>query len=212
MKKLLIFLVVLFSGCYTAQQAKEDASKKKQHKQTSSKNAYITYDYKIISPVVNDQMSFEDSIISSKFSISEKEINFTIRNKGVGPISINWNNSSMAIRGESNRIMHKGVKYTDRNSSMAPSVILPNTTLNDLAIPSDNVYLDEGYIGTVTYTPSSWKEKDLFISFVPKKLLDSTLVNSLRGQIITLFLPISDLNGKNYGYTFKFEVININTN
>ena len=205
MRKIIIVMMVLLTGCYTLKQA--DADKKK-HATSSKKTVKLQYKYKIISPVENDQMSYEDSNINASFIIGDKEIDFTLKNKTLNPLKVNWDDASMAIFGNSNKIMHNGIKYTDRNNSMAPTTILPNTMLDDLALPTDNVYYSEGFYSSSVTIPSSWKTNPLLISkiYMPK---DSTLLESLKSQEITLYLPITDINNKNIGYTFKFKVSDI---
>lgn len=198
MKKVLFTLLIFASGCYTAKQASEDSAK---HRMGAKKKVVnLSYEYKIIYPLTDNFMNFEDSTISANFVITENEIDFTLYNKTSNPLRVNWDDASMGIFGNSNKIMHKGIKYSERNNSMTSTTILPNTSLDDLALPTDNVYFSDLY--------SDWKEKPLLPSRInlPK---DSILLTALKDQKITLYLPIIDTNNKNLGYTFKFIVSDI---
>src|SRR5690242_21732037 len=101
--------------------------------------------------------------------------------------------------------MHSGVKYIDRNNSYPSSTILPNTRLDDLVIPTDNVYYSEGYFGQYFSSPGSWQTSNLLLPIGKKKDLSEKMI----GQIITLYLPIQDMNKRNIGYTFQFKVTGV---
>jgi hypothetical protein len=98
--------------------------------------------------------------------------------------------------------MHSGVKYIDRNNSYPPSTILPNTRLDDLVVPTDNVYYSKGYFGQYFSSPGSWQTSNLLLPISKKKDLSEKMVD----QIITLYLPIQNMGKQIVGYTFQFKV------
>lgn len=208
MKKIIIAAIVLITaGCYTAKEAAVDKTKTKH---TTKKTQYVSYKYKIIAPKESPDMTFEDSVLGIKFTITDKEIDFSLKNKSTQPIKIAWDDASMVVYGASKKIMHNGIKYNERNNSMPPTTVLPNSTLSDLALPSDNVYFKEGYYSTSLTIKSSWETYPLMISSftLPR---DSTLLNSInqQQQEMTLYLPITGINNERFGYTFKFQVTDV---
>lgn len=198
----IILFAIFCSGCYTVQQAKADKEKR-----TENRKAFVKshYEFEMILPEENNQLSFEDSNIACLFEIGSKEIDFSITNKTKEPLKLIWDDASLGIFGRSNKVMHSGVKYIDRNNSYPPSTILPNTRLDDLVVPTDNVYYSEGYFGQYFSSPGSWQTSNLLLPIGKKKDLSQKMV----GQIITLYLPIQNMDKQNIGYTFQFKVTGV---
>ena len=202
MIKTLIVIVLwafLCQGCYTVEQAKADKQKHEAQKKTVTKSHY---EFLMVAPVEDSILVFEDSNIASSFIIGSKEIDFSILNKTKSPLKLIWDDASLGIFGRSNHVMHSGVKYVDRNNSTPSATILPDTRLDDLVVPSDNVYYSEGYFGQYFSSPGSWQTSNLLLPISKKSSLSQEMV----GQLITLYLPIQDVSGKMLGYTFQFKV------
>jgi|SRR5690348_11839054 len=193
MKKVL--LAVFLVSCYTVKQAHEDALKHKNNNHVGR----VSYTYVMIKPVNSDQLSYDDSNISAKFIITPKDIDFNIKNITAEPLKIIWDEASIGWMGISHRVIHAGVRFIDRDKSMPPTIILPNTSIEETTLPSDNVYLQSSY-----YT-SDWSEKPLVLERITKAK-DSTLLNALKGQVLTLYLPIKSQSDNQIGYTFQFEI------
>ena len=120
---------------------------------------------------------------------------------------INWDEASLIIDGKSRRVMHKGVKFNDRNSPQAPTVIPSNSQIDDLVLPTDNVSYREGTYSQNSSSPASWEQRDLFITRAfneedKRKIMDN------KGKIFKFFLPIEQ-NGQKLNYTFEFEILDI---
>lgn len=202
MKKILFLMIAFSIGCTSS---KSTGSPKGGKTNSIHKKVKVSYKYEMVSPKLSSLLFFEDSSISASFIISSNEIDFTLKNKLNDPIKLIWDEASMVVIGSSEKVMHKGVKYIDRNSSMPASTILPNSNLDDLVVPTGNIYYKEGYYGTYYSSAGGWQTKPLLLSTLnlPK---DSSLIGPLNNQVITLYLPISDMQNKRIGYTFKFKV------
>lgn len=163
------------------------------------------YKYSLIGPKSNDGMSYEDSVISISFTITDKSINFNLTNKTKNVIKIIWNDASIVQFGKAHKVMHAGVKYINRNEFQPPTSIPPKSSIDDLALPSDNVYFQEGYYGTYFSTPGGWKEQDLFITNDMNKQEYKELIKKMKGQKFSLYLPI-EYKGKILDYNFEFII------
>lgn len=143
---------------------------------------------------------FEDKLIAGTFLATSNKIIFSLENKTEFPIQIAWTEAAFVDpKGESQPVMHSGVKYTDCTSPKAPSVLVAKGHLSDEIVPCNYVHF--GY--------SSWVEG----SYLPNPLVmvDSApkvaakLTQENRGKRIQLLLPIKTQDVVN-DYTFTFEV------
>jgi hypothetical protein len=94
--------------------------------------------------------------------------------------------------------MHAGVKFTDRNQSMPPSVVPAGTTFDDVIIPTENVYWRDGYYSQYGSSPGGWEKKDLLPSYTSS------------GDKFGVFMPMN-IGGTVKEYNFNFKVENSKT-
>ena len=79
----------------------------------------------------NTSFSFEDGLIKSTWIVGYDQIYFEINNKINHSIKIIWDDAVYVDEnGESHRVMHSGIKYSDREKSMVPSVIVRKEKIN----------------------------------------------------------------------------------
>ena len=159
------------------------------------------YSFKLVGDHAKSDKTFDDGKILAKFSIGDKDVNFTLQNLTADPMKISWDEASLIIYGESKRIMHKGVKFNDRNSPQAPTVIPSNSQIDDLVLPTDNVYYQEGYSSIA----GSWEQHDLFLTRDMNNEDTKKLIMGYKGKTFKFFLPIEQ-NGQKLNYTFEFEI------
>jgi len=150
----LVLLPIILAACYTAQQAKADKEKNQKIKNGFVKSHYL---FTLQKPVENSDLIFNDSLINAIFSIGDNQINFSIENKTDHILKLIWDEASIGVFGKSHKIIHSGVKFIDKGTSSPASTILPNTRVDDLALPTDNVYYREGYYGTYFSSPGGWE-------------------------------------------------------
>jgi hypothetical protein len=141
---------------------------------------------------------FRDSLIDAFFDFKEKDLSVSIKNKTDKSIKLVWDETLFIVDGSSSKVMHEGIKYTNRNQSMPPSVIPANYAISDVIVPTNNVYWREGYYGQYGSTPGGWEQETL---------LPSTLDKDAK---IQLYMPLI-INGETKEYNFTFNVDNKDT-
>ncbi len=166
------------------------------------------YSFKLLGDHAKTDKMFDDGKIQAFFIVGDKDLNFTLKNLTPDPMKINWDEASLIIYGESKRVMHKGMKFIDRNSPQAPTVIPSNSSIDDLVLPTDNVYYREGYYGTYISNPGGWEQRDLFLTRDLNKEETKQLIMNSKGQTFKFFLPIEQ-NGQKMNYTFEFQVTDV---
>ncbi len=166
------------------------------------------YSFKLMDENAKTDNIFDDKKLQGVFIVGEKSLNFTLKNLTNEPMKINWDEASLIIYGESKRVMHKGVKFTERNSPQVPTIIPGNSIIDDLVIPTENVYYREGYYIKYASDPGGWEQNDLLLIWDMNKEETKNIIMNSKGQILTFFLPIEQ-NGLKVNYTFKFQVINV---
>ena len=128
-----------------------------------------------------------------------KQFNFTLKNKSGHTLKINWDDVSYVdVKGQVGRVMHSGVKYTDRNSSQPATTVPKGASISDILLPTENVYYVSGQYGgwRETYlVPCVYKTPEAFNAEAP----------SLVGKTMTVMMPIMIENVQN-DYTFTFNI------
>lgn len=208
MKKLisLVIIALFVTSCYTV------------------KNKYVAeYEFELskVQKSVNNlsdkteiqninNLQFSDSIISIKWEPSTKGYSFVLSNKSNGIITLDWNDVIyINTSGNSCKVIHQGVKYADRNNQLTSSKILPESKLDDIIIPSENVFWREGFYSQYGSISGGWEVNNIF----PKedynlKSLENRI--SLFEKIDTkILLPIQS-NNIVYNYIFSFIPTNTN--
>lgn len=149
------------------------------------------YVFSMTKPTAAADMVFGDDLIEIHFVPAEKQIGFTIRNKSAGPAKIDWNSAAFVdIAGASHKVMHDGVKFTDRANMQAPTVIPPGASVRDFVYPSD-------YVSYVSGRYGGWTELAMFP--------DAPKANAYKGFSFGVFLPI-EIDGKVKNYNFVFRI------
>lgn len=205
-KNLLLFLscfvfATLFSSCmstlYTANY--KINLTEVEHKKGSQK--------KII-PLDKDNYSFSDSIVDITWMPTNKAFGFELKNKSQSTLKIIWDEAVLVLpTGETNKVMHSGVKYIERNNSQPPTTIIRNSSLTDLITPTGNIYWRE----SSSYT-SGWETKEMFITSSFDSLSIKNHVDKLLGKTIQIGLPIKiDETLTEYIFVFKFNDAPITT-
>lgn len=170
------------------------------------------YDYGLIkndsSVDSSSVMTFTDDKIDASFAVGLKSISFTIKNKTDDAMKIIWDESSIVQFGKTHKVMHSGVKYIDRNGAQTPSIIPAHASIDDIVLPTDNIYYLEGTYSQYYSNTGGWKERDLFSSSDLNKEEFKNMILSFKGQKFSLYLPIQT-QGKTLDYNFNFIVRNV---
>lgn len=142
---------------------------------------------------------YEDDYIDIVWFVGSKQFNFTLKNKSGHTLKINWDDISYVdTKGQVGRVMHAGVKYTDRNNSQPATTVPKGASISDILLPTENVYFVSGQYG-------GWKENYL-IPCVYKTHEDfNSGASLLVGKTMTVMMPIMIENVQN-DYTFTFNI------
>lgn len=136
---------------------------------------------------------YEDDYINIVWYVDSKQFYFDLTNKSGHTIKINWDDISYVnYNGKVGRVMHSGVKYTERNNSQPTSTVPKGACLSDVLIPTENVYFISGRFG-------GWEETHL----IPSNYEDDEA--KFIGKTMTIMMPIMIENVQN-DYTFTFNI------
>lgn len=135
---------------------------------------------------------YEDDYIDIVWYVGLKQFNFTLKNKSNHSLKVNWDDISYVdVNGQVGRVMHSGVKYTDRNNSQPATTVPKGASISDVLLPTDNVYFVSGQYG-------GWRERYLVSR-------TKTEAPALIGKTMTIMMPIMIENIQN-DYTFTFNI------
>lgn len=132
-----------------------------------------------------NRYSFEDENIKIAIFGGESRFVFSLSNKTANTIKIIWDDAVFVqTNGVTSKVIHSGIKYSERENNQTPSIIIRGATLEDFALPTSLVRNDG----------LSWVEESMFPSEV------SYTVKQIR-----LMLPIQIEDVVNE-YVFIFNV------
>ena len=142
---------------------------------------------------------YEDDYIDIVWFVGSKRFNFNLKNKSGHTLKMNCDDMSYVdTKGQVGRVMHAGVKYTDRNNSQPATTVPKGASISDILLPTENVYFVSGQYG-------GWRENYL-IPCVYKTPEDfNSGASSLVGKTMTVMMPIMIENVQN-DYTFTFNI------
>lgn len=139
---------------------------------------------------------YADSLISIAWLPYPKQFEFVLENKSEHTMKLIWDESAFVdSNGQSHRIMHKGVKFTERNNSMPPSIVVRGGMISDLIYPSDYV----------SWEYSSWVEKGIFEPWAEYSVSNLQPAKDHVGKSVQVLLPI-EIEGNVNEYIFTFKV------
>jgi hypothetical protein len=152
------------------------------------------YSFSLLKPHPNPKLVYDDPFVSVAFDISKRQIGFILVNKTSEPIKIDWNQVSyIDIQKNSHKVMHKGVKYINRDETQSPSIIPPTARLEDLVFPTDYLTYTSGEYG-------GWDEEPMFP--------EGPKAGAYKGQSFSVFMPMQ-VNGVVKNYLFTFHIDNV---
>lgn len=139
----------------------------------------------------DDGMVYTDNHISLIIIPQDDRFFFSINNKSQGNIEIEWDKIIyINENNHSSRVIHSGIKYADKNSPQVPSLVAPKTSITDVIIPVDNIYLS-----SVSY---EWRISSL--------LRNGKTNGSYDGKNVKINLPIK-INGVSYEYSIIYNLV-----
>ncbi len=140
------------------------------------------------------RLARSDDATDFAFTISKAQLGFVLRNKSDQPIQIDWNQVAYVdVTGESHKVIHAGVKYIDRDKTLAPTTVPPSAHIKDTIFPADYVHYTGGEFG-------GWMEDPLFPN--------GKAADSYKGKTFVVFIPLK-VGSSQRTYTFKFKIADV---
>ncbi|MCF8363445.1 MAG: hypothetical protein K9G70_12575 [Prolixibacteraceae bacterium] len=145
------------------------------------------------------KISYEDELIKIVWLPLTTQFSFNLKNKTDHSIKIIWDEAVYVNEnGSSGRVMHAGVKYTDRNNPQPPTIVVKNANIDDIIVPTDNIYYVSGQYG-------GWRTKPLLPNKANTEEELNTLTQNYIDKTVQVVLPIEIEDTVNE-YIFKFKV------
>ena len=193
----ILSIFIIFLGC-TFYKAYYNIGLKQVERPAEAKERYGEQKVTRIEEEGTSKYSFEDEMVRIVWIPTGPKLSFILTNKTDHSIKIIWDDAAFVNQdGISQRVMHAGVKYIDRNSSQPPTVVVRNGTVTDVIIPTDNVHFSS--------ISGGWREDPLFpVSATTAGELKSKTEKYI-GKTIQVLLPLQIEDVVNE-YIFTFEV------
>lgn len=150
-------------------------------------NPEIQYgEIKVITDSLN-KYSYSDNFIDIVIFGDDSEFKFHLKNNTQHTLKVLWEDASFVdVDGSTSKIMHNGVKFSERENAQSPSSIVRGASLDDVAIPTRNVYYSESL--------KDWEVRPMY----------SEIPSNKTKQVI-LMLPIQ-IKGVTNEYLFIFDI------
>ncbi len=201
----LFFMIVagvIFTSCGTTYKATYDVSLARVESPADVKKNYGETKIVLTQEENLNKYRYEDDYINVLWYVGTNGIFFTLENKSGHSIKINWDDISFVdIYGKVQRVMHNGVKFIDRNNSQPPTTIPNGAKIDEVLIPTDNVYFNTGGL----YSIGGWEKKSLIPSYYKSKESMASNAASYVGKTMKVLMPIV-VEGVQNDYTFEFVV------
>lgn len=151
-----------------------------------------------------EEMVFADSLVHVVFEIEPKQVSFVMKNLSPNPIRVIWDETSFIDNGEAKRIMHAGVKHTERNNPQPATLIPHGAAIDDMLLPTDNI----SYYGGGRYSNPDWIIRPLFMRNDYGRPADREQILNMKGRQFAVFMPIQ-AGDKTYNYHWKFYIYDV---
>lgn len=146
-------------------------------------------------------MGFKDDILTTMWTFTDNSISFSIKNESANSIKLLWDDMVFInYANKSQRLIHKGVKYSEKDLPQHVSVVGNHSTFSDILLPSDNIHYCELH--------KQWESNSLIFSNGVLSPNDDTFTQSLKDMKLRLIFPII-FNEKRIEYELTFEAENI---
>ena len=137
------------------------------------------------------KFSYKDDFIDIIIFADESNFNFVLKNISDSSIKIIWDDAVFVnFDGSTEKVMHKGIKFSEKNAAQPATTIIKNAKWEDTVTPTHLVYYRE----STKYTEGGWDKKSMY----PKE-------KALKPGQVKLMLPIQLKDIVNE-YIFVFDV------
>ncbi len=149
---------------------------------------------------------FEDNLVQILWLVTTYKADFLLTNRTDHSIKIIWDEAAFIdLSGASHRVLHSGVRYLDKGSPQARSVVAKGASLSDVVIPAD--YVEWGYSRWVNKPLVSPATRSVQATADPERTRTGLAREARQriGQQMRILLPI-EIEGIVNEYTFTFSV------
>jgi hypothetical protein len=144
--------------------------------------------------------SYTDDYIQIAWRVGTDRFYFDLKNRTSHTIKIDWDAISyIDIEGRTQRVIHTGTKYIDKNNAQAKTNLPRNASIVDILMPVDNI-IYSAYIG--------WRVANLIPSFYDTQELQQAHQNQYLGRKMYILFPI-EIEGITNDYIFEFNIQNV---
>ena len=203
-KKLITAGVILahMSGCATYT-AYYDIALQEVERPAQAKTEYGDNKILKIQDVNIGAYNYEDDMVRIIWIFTPSRISFSLQNKTAHTIKIIWDEAAFLDENSLNhRVIHSGIKYNDRYKPQPPTIIMRNSSINDVIIPASYVYAVQGSGET------RWAEKPIFPCYGQEASLLQEAAEKSINKNIQILLPL-EANSFLHEYIFTFKVANV---
>lgn len=188
-------------GCATMDTVRYDIGLSAVERPENAKERYGEQKIGTVQEEDTIKYSFEDDLIRIVWLATPEQLVFDLTNKTNQSIEIIWDKAVYVDeKGNSMKVTHSEVKYTDRNKPQPPTTVAGGATVSDLVFPAKNVDWIGGPYG-------GWRIKPLFptssMSGTPEDLLAQA--KKYVGKSVQVILPLEIEKTVNQ-YIFVFKV------
>jgi len=167
------------------------------------------YDLDLVKPTVSKDLTYTDDKLTIDFVLNDADMSLKIKNNSDKPLKIIWDEASFVNNGEAQKIIHKNVKFIDKEKSQAPTVIPPRSFIDETIQPIDDIKFQQQGYGR--YTSYAWSAKPIFqtnYDYNGNEKKHKDKLKLLKGNPVNVYLPIQ-YDGKTIDYYFEMQVADI---
>jgi hypothetical protein len=197
---IVLLFVSIPLGCATTDTVRYDIGLSAGERPEKGKERYGKQKIGTVQEEDATRYSFEDDLIRIAWVATPEQLVFDLTNKTNHSIKIIWDKAVYVDeKGNSQKVMHSGVKYADRNNPQPPTTVARGATVSDLLFPAENVDSVGGQYG-------GWQIKPLFptssTNGSPEDLLERA--KKYVGKSFHVLLPLEiEQSVKEYIFVFK---------
>ena len=165
-----------------------------------------------ISPLTQEGINkyvFEDKMVKVIWDAAADNLSAVLVNKTSSSIKIIWDDAAyIDENGMSHRIIHSGINYNEMDKPQLSTIIAANEKINEVIIPTNLIYYEEGFYGENDFKAGRWIEKPLFEYCQTGGKEDSAirLLKSNVGKTFKLLLPLKiEKIVSDYVFTFRVK-------
>ena len=148
-----------------------------------------------------NKYNYEDDYIDIVWYVTKDRFNFELKNKTNHTMKINWDEVTyIDATGKAKRVIHQGIKYSERDREQPSSIIPRGTRVTDCLIPTENIYMHNYW--------NKWTQHNIISIESSSKEKLISLAEQYNGKKVSIMMPIRIEDTQN-DYIFEFSLDNM---